>query len=404
MKKKLWSIKDFNLTSKTVLVRVDFNVPFDSNGKISDDLRIRAALPTIKYLLKKKSKIVLMSHLGKPNGFNEKLKMDVVAQRLQDLLKHQVIKLDDCVGSEVNSVVKGLSNCGIVLLENLRFHSEEESNSKEFAGALAKFADFYVDDAFGSIHRSHASIDAITDFVPSCAGFLVEQELKMLGLLLKRPKKPFVAIMGGAKVSDKMKLMEKLVKKVDILLVGGAMMFTFLKSQGKRVGKSFVEEKSCGFASDLLKKNKKIILPVDVVGDVRADETAKQKLAMIDAIPKDFIGLDIGPETIGMYAEILKPAKTIFWNGPLGMCELENFRRGTEMIARVIAQKRAVKIVGGGDICAVINSLKLSNKFTHVSTGGGAALEFLEQGTLPGVIALERSFQKFLKYWRKGAV
>lgn len=404
MKKTFWSIRDLNFTGKTVLARVDFNVPIDSAGKITDDKRIRAALPTINYLLEKKSKIILMSHLGKPKGFDEKLKMDSVAARLQELLKRSITKLDDCVGDAVNTAVKCMHVGDIILLENLRFHPEEESNSKSFADALSKFADVYVDDAFGSMHRSHASIDAVTDLLPSCAGFLVEQEVKMLAPLLKRPKRPFVAIMGGAKVSDKIKLISKLVEKVDSLLVGGAMLFTFVKSQGHSVGKSLVEDELCSFAKGLLKKNKKIFLPVDVVGSASADKNAAPKLVNVDAMPKNFIGLDIGPKTVVQYSQILKQAKTIFWNGPLGMCELKNFRKGTEAIAKVIAQTRAVKIVGGGDSAAVIDKLGLSKKFTHVSTGGGATLEFLEHGTLPGFVALERSYQKFLSYKRKGVI
>lgn len=402
MKNGFWCLKDLSVSGKTVLLRVDFNVPLDGAGKISNDSRIRAVLPSINYLVKKNAKIVLMSHLGKPNGFDEKLRMDVVAERLEKLLGRSVIKLDDCVGAGIKTVVEGMHGRDVVLLENLRFHAEEELNSKKFAESLSDLGDVYVDDAFGCMHRSHASIDAITNFLPSCAGFLVEREIKMLKLL-ERPKRPFVAIMGGAKISDKIRLMKKLLDKVDVLLVGGAMMFTFLKSKKFEVGKSLVENDLLDFAKGLL-KNKKVILPVDVVGDYRIDDGSNAKLVLVDAIPKNFVGADIGPESIDVFCQVLKSAKTVFWNGPLGLCERAVFRKGTEDVAGFIAKLRITKIVGGGDSGAVIEKLGLGGKFTHVSTGGGASLEFLEAGTLPGIVALERSFSKFLKYKKKGGV
>lgn len=403
MKNKFWTLKDLNLAGKTVLVRVDFNVPIDDKGKITDDNRIRAALPTIKYLLEKNAKIILMSHLGRPKGIDEKLRMNAVAERLQELLKRTVTKLDECIGQSVEIVARGIHKKDILLLENLRFHPEEEKNSKTFAGALANLADVYVDDAFGSTHRSHASIDAITDCLPSCAGLHVEKELTMLKTIVERPKRPFVAIMGGSKVSDKIKLITNLLKKVDFLLIGGAMMFTFFKSQGHNVGKSFVENEMLTTAQKIL-ENKKIVLPTDIVGDFSADKKAKPKICPVTSIPQNFIGLDIGPETIELFSNALKPAKTIFWNGPLGMCELPQFCTGSTKIARAIAAKRATKIAGGGNTAEVLDKLGITKKFTHVSTGGGATIEFLEQGTLPGIIALERSLMKFVQYKRRGAV
>ena len=404
MKKSFWGLNDLSISGRTVLVRVDFNVPLDEQGNIYDDDKIRAAIPTIRFLIQNNARIILMSHLGRPKGIEEKLKMDVIGERLQKLLKSRVIKVNNCVGEDVKVIVQNMHEKDIVLLENLRFYPEEESNSRDFAQALADLADIYVNDAFGTMHRAHASVDAITRFIPSCAGFLVEKELQMLKQVTEKPKSPFVAIIGGAKISDKIKFMEALVDKVDFLLVGGAMMFTFFKGQHKNVGKSLVEPELTNFARKLFVNHKNIVLPVDVVGDTKTDENAKPKLALADSIPDDFIGMDIGPETINLFEKKIRIARTIFWNGPLGKCELKQFSKGTKAIAKAIVSRRCLKIAGGGDSLAIIEKLHLSRKFTHISTGGGATLDFIANGTLPGIIALELSCQNFAKYKQDGII
>ncbi len=398
MQKSFWNLNDFNFNGKTVLVRADFNVPLDKDCKITDDKRIRAAIPTIKFLLKSNAKVVLISHLGRPLGINEKLRMDPIANCLKKLLNHRIIKLNDCVGDNIQNIVANMQNQDIILLENLRFYNEEENNSKDFAQALANLADIYVNDAFGTMHRAHASVDAITNFLPSCVGFLVEKEIAALKILLKAKKKNFVAIMGGAKISDKIKLMNTLANKVEFLLVGGAMAFTFLKSQKKNVGKSLVENKMAGFAKNLLNRHKNIILPLDIATTKYPLKKSKTITVLAKNIPSNFTGLDIGTQTTKLFESYLQKAHTIFWNGPLGMCEIAQFCTGTKKIAKFIASKKCTKIVGGGDTAEIIDKLKLSKKFTHVSTGGGATLDFIENGTLPGIIALERSFNKFKKY------
>ncbi|MBI4141495.1 phosphoglycerate kinase [Candidatus Woesearchaeota archaeon] len=397
----LWWLRNLKVAGRRVLVRVDFNVPLDKNGSVADDSRIRAVLPTINFLLKKKCRVILMSHLGRPKGVDEKLRMNSVANVLEKLLHQKIIKLDYCVGPSVKAVVKGMKECDIVLLENLRFHLEEEANAVVFAKSLASLADVYVDDAFGAMHRAHASVDKIADFLPSGAGLLVEAELKVLTHLLKHPAHPFVAVMGGAKVSDKIMVIESLLKKVDCLLVGGAMMFTFLKSHGFEVGKSFVDYSALSFVKKMLKRNK-IRLPVDVV--VAGSRKSVPKTVVINRIPKSMTGFDIGHETIVLFKKYLSQARTVFWNGPLGLCEENKFAKGTESIAKYIAGLKATAIVGGGDSIAVVSKLKLNKKFSHVSTGGGATLEFLEGKKLPGIAALERNKLKFSKYHVGGAL
>lgn len=401
MKKELWFVRDFSVNSRRILVRVDFNVPITKDGKVRDSSKIRAALPTIKYLLEKKARIILLSHLGNPNGFNKGLCMNRVAKVLQKLLKRRVSKLDDCVGDTVSSAVKNMGEGEIILLENVRFHPEEKNNDELLARELASLGELYINDAFGTMHRSQASVDAITNFLPSCVGLLVEKELAVLNKLLTTPERPFVAIMGGVKVSDKIKIIKNLLKKVDTLLIGGAMMFTFLKSRNKRVGKSLVENDMLTYAKSLL-ENKKIVLPVDVVAARSAD--AQAKTVPVKKIPQNYVGLDIGPKTVTMFIDNLSNAKTIFWNGPLGMVEKKKFSKGTEKIAKAIGTMKVAKVVGGGDIVAVIERLRLTKKFTHVSTGGGATLEFLGGKELPGLTALKRSFIKFSKYKMDGVV
>lgn len=389
------------VSGRRVIVRVDFNVPLDNGGNIADDSKIRAALPTINYLLRKKSRVVLMSHFGKPSGTNAKLRMNIIAERLKKLLSREVIKVDNCIGPSVKTVVKGMKDGDVVLLENLRFHLEEESNSHVFAKALAGLADVYVNDAFGTMHRSHASVDKIADFLPSAAGLLVEKELKALTPLLKTPNHPFIGITGGVKVSDKIKVIENLLNTIDCLLVGGAMMFTFLKSQKLEVGNSLVEDNLLSFAKKMLKSGK-IVLPVDVI--VGKSQKGSGKVVAVNKISKSMTGFDIGPKTVALFEKKLRGAKTVFWNGPLGLCEEKKFAKGTERIAKIIANLKGTKVVGGGDSVAVIERLKLNNKFTHVSTGGGATLEFLEGKKLPGIAALERSKEKFSHYKVGGAL
>jgi len=394
---KYRTLKNFKFLNREVLVRVDFNVPLDENGKITDDKRIKAALPTIKYLIKKKAMVILMSHLGRPKGeIIERLKMDAVAKRLQKLLRKPVYKLDDCIGSHVENFVDGLFPGEVVLLENLRFYPEEKENDSNFAQELAGFSQIYVNDAFGTCHRSHASVDAITKYIPSCAGLLLEKELKIMGDALKKPKKPFVAVMGGVKVSGKIDAIKNLLKKVDTLLIGGAMMFTFLKAEGHNVGKSLVEKDKIKLAKQLL-KSKKIILPVDAVVGSKLEKNTKSKSVAIEKIGSRDIGLDIGPKTVKIYSDILKKAKTIVWNGPMGKFEWKKFLKGTEAIARAMAKSKAFTVVGGGDSAAAVEMLNLENKMSHVSTGGGASLDFLAGKKLPGITALEKNYRKFRK-------
>ncbi len=392
------TLKDFKFSNKEVLVRVDFNVPIGKNGKIADDKRIRAALPTIKYLLKKKAMVILMSHLGRPKGkIDEKLRMDDAAKRLEKLLGKKVYKLDDCIGFDVENFVDNMVPGEVVVLENLRFYNEEKENDASFAKALASLAQVYVNDAFGTCHRKHASVDAVTRYLPSCAGFLVEKEIKDMGGTLAKPKRPFVAVMGGVKVSGKIEAINNLLKKVDKLLIGGAMMFTFLKAKGINVGKSIVEKDKVRLAKKLL-RNRKIILPVDTIVGNKFDKNAKAKTVDIGNIKG--IGLDIGPKTVKLYNGILKKARTILWNGPMGRFEWKKFSKGTAAIAKTLAKSRAATIVGGGDSAEAVEQLKLGRKMTHVSTGGGASLEFFAGKKLPALAALENNYKNRKKFMK----
>ena len=382
-------LKDLDVKQKKVIVRVDFNVPLDTHGRVVDDTRIRAALPTIKYLLKQKAAIILISHLGRPGGkVVEGLRMNSVAKRLQTLLKKKVVKLDECISPDVEDAAEKLKPGEIILLENVRFNPEEEANNPDFAGALASLGKVFVSDAFGTLHRSHASVVGIAKRLPSAAGFLVEKEVKQLSKLLKKPKKPFVAVLGGAKVSDKIEVIKNLLKKVDKLLIGGAMAYTLLKAQGHGIGNSKFEPGKLGLAKKLLKLGKKkIVLPVDNV--VAKEPKQKSKVVGVD-IPDGLVGLDIGPETAALFCSAVKKAKTVFWNGPLGMFEVKQLAKGTNIVAKCISKVRGFTVVGGGDSVEAVKALKLEKKFSHVSTGGGAALEFLEGKKLPGIIALEQ--------------
>jgi len=374
-------LPDFGLRNLRVLVRVDYNVPLDSQGFIVNDRRIRLSLDTIRFLVEQNCKVILMSHLGSPKGrVFSKLKMDKVASRLSELLSRPVKKLDDCIGEEVKKTVLDMNPREIIMLENLRFHEEEELNDPFFAKELASLGEVYVNDAFGTCHREHASTIGVTKYLPSFAGFLLKKEVDMLSRILE-PEHPFVVLLGGAKVSDKIMLIDNLLEKADKILIGGAMMFTFLKSQGLEVGKSLVEDDRLKTAQDLLRHGK-IYLP----SDVKCDTGEKD----VDKMKPDDTGLDIGEKTINDYKELLSSAKTIFWNGPLGKFEDPKYANGTVEIAKFISTLRATTVVGGGDSAEAIENLGLVDKFTHVSTGGGASLEFIQNGTLPCIEPLRK--------------
>jgi phosphoglycerate kinase len=382
------TIRDINVKNKRVLVRVDFNVPLD-NGKVTDDTRIIASLPTIKYLVEQGAKVILCSHLGRPKGKDQKLSLRPVATRLQELLGRPVTFVGDCFGQPVERVVEAMNAGDVVLLENVRFYAEEEKNDPEFAKKLAAFGDVYVNDAFGSAHRAHASTEGVTRYLPGVAGFLMEKELNYLGTALANPAKPFVAILGGAKVSDKIKVIENLLPKVDSLLVGGGMANTFLAAQGLNMGQSLVEVDKLDVAKALMAKGgAKIVLPVDAVIADKFDAAAQSKIVPVDKLPSDWRMLDVGPKTLDLFEKILSGAKTVVWNGPLGVFEFPPFAKGTVEIAKRLAQSNATTIIGGGDSAAAVEQAGVANKMTHISTGGGASLEFLEGRVLPGVAAL----------------
>jgi len=396
------SIKDLNLENKRVFVRVDFNVPLSEDGRVADDTRIAETLPTIEYALRHKAKLILASHLGRPKGKpNPKMSLKPVAERLRMLIDRD-LGLDenvgfcpDCVGVEAEEMATKLEPGQTLLLENLRFHAEEEADDAAFAKQLASLADYYVNDAFGSAHRAHASTAGITKFVQkSAAGLLMEKELEYLGRALQNPQRPFVAILGGAKVSDKIGVIQNLMSKVDALLIGGAMAYTFMKASGRQVGKSLVEDDKLELAKQLLEqaksKNMKFLLPVDDVIAPRIEHGIKTStLAASQPIPADQMGLDIGPQTVKQYADEIAKAKTIVWNGPMGVFETPPFDTGTVAIAKAVAgNSGATSIVGGGDSVAAVHAAGVSKKITHISTGGGASLEFLEGQKLPGVEAL----------------
>ena len=393
---KFFTLNDMEVKGKRVLVRVDFNVPLDKQtNDVADDKRIRESLPTIKYLIDRNAKLILCSHLGRPDGkIVDSLRMDKVAMRLQQLLNKNVKKLDDCVGDYVKDEVSRMGNGYIIVLENLRFHAEEEANDEKFSKQLAELADLYVNDAFGTCHRAHASTYGVTKYLKSAAGLLVEKELTIMGKALESPDRPFIAILGGVKISDKIKLVENLLAKVDKLLLGGAMIFTFYKAQGKNIGNSKMDEEGIELAKKLLKNNK-IALPVDVVVADMFDANADSKIVDANHIPNEWLGLDIGPATIKDYKDILKNAKTVVWNGPLGVFEFDKFANGTKEIADFLSKLKATTIVGGGDSAAAVEKFGYAGKLTHVSTGGGASLEFFEGKKLPGIEALEKSYQKF---------
>ena len=390
MKKK--SIRDFDLKGKKILIRADFNVPLDADLKITDDTRIKSSIPTIKHALDRGGSVILMSHLGRPKGeANERMRLDPVRDRLKELLGRDVRKLNDCVGSDVRDAVKSIRPGDVMLLENLRFHKEEEKNDSSFAKELASLGDIFINDAFGTCHRAHASTEGVTKYLPSGSGFLVEKEIRYFESLVEKPEKPYVAILGGAKVSDKIQVFGRLMDNVDAILVGGAMAYTFLKSQGVNVGGSKLEADKLDLAKDILdkseKKNVKIVLPLDHIVADKIDENAETKEVGRE-IPDKWIGLDIGKMTIKKFKEVLKTAKTVVWNGPVGYFEISKFGNGTKEIAGFLADLSATTVIGGGDTAAAIAKLGLEEKMSHISTGGGASLEYLEGKTLPGIAAL----------------
>jgi 3-phosphoglycerate kinase len=387
------TIQDVDLKGKKVLIRVDFNVPLDDNLNITDDIRIRAAVPTIKYAVDNGAKVILMSHLGRPDGqVNEKMRLAPCAKRLEKLIGRPVIALKECTGPDVKKAVDAMKPGDVILLENLRFHAEEEKNDPKFAKELASLGDIFVNDAFGTAHRAHASTEGVTHYLPSVAGFLLGKEIQYLGNAVDNPVRPFVAILGGAKVKDKIKVIDNLLNKVDALIIGGGMAYTFLKAQGKAIGSSKLDKDGFDTAKAALDKASKkkipILLPVDHVIADKFDANANTQVVG-DNIPDGWMGLDIGPKTIKLFEDTLKTAKTIVWNGPLGVFEMDKFAKGTEEVAKFIAGLKGVtSIIGGGDTAAAMAKFKVDGKMSHISTGGGASLEYLEGRGLPGIDAL----------------
>lgn len=386
------TIKDVSIKGKRVLMRVDFNVPLNKDLKIEDDTRITAALPTIKYAVDNGARVILMSHLGRPKGVDDSLRLDPVAKRLSELLGKKVIKLNDCIGDEVQKAVSAMKDMDVALLENLRFYPEEEKDDSGFAKKLAGLGEIYVNDAFGTAHRAHASTEGVTKFIKVCvAGFLLAKEIEYFDKALSNPPKPFVAILGGAKVSDKIMVIENLMKKVDAILIGGGMAYTFLKAQGMEIGSSKLEADKIDVAKSIIEKAKqlgvKLVLPADHLIADKVDAVSNTRV-VTDVVPQGWMAVDIGPKTVDEFKKELRNAKMIIWNGPLGVFEITKFARGTEDVARFIAGLKTISIIGGGDTASAIAKFGLEHAMTHISTGGGASLEYLEGKVLPGVAAL----------------
>lgn len=386
------SVKDIDVKGKRVFVRVDFNVPME-DGKVTDDTRIRAALPTIQYLVDEGAKVILSSHLGRPKGeVKEELRLTAAGERLAELLGKPVKKLDESVGENVKAVVAAMEDGDIVLLENVRFHAGEEKNDPALAKQFAELADVYVNDAFGAAHRAHATTAGIAEFLPAVSGFLMQKELDVLGKALADPERPFTAIIGGAKVKDKIDVINHLLEKVDNLIIGGGLSYTFTKAQGHEVGTSLLEEDKIDLAKSFIKKAEdkgvNFYMPVDAVVADEFSKDANTKVVDIDKIPADYMGLDIGPKTAEIYADVIKNSKLIIWNGPMGVFEMDAFANGTKAVASAMAETEGYTVIGGGDSAAAVEKFGVAEKMSHVSTGGGASLEFMEGKELPGVVAL----------------
>ena len=389
------TVRDIDVSGKKVLVRCDFNVPLDKEtGKITNDLRIVSALPTIKYLLENNAKVILCSHLGKPKGeVKPNLSLKPVAEKLSEYLGFEVKLAKDIVGEDAKNLANNLKEGEAILLENVRFDAREEANDEEFSKELSSLADIYVNDAFGTAHRAHSSTAGVANYLPAVCGFLIEKEVKMLGDVLDNPTRPFVAILGGTKVSDKIKVIEKLIEKADTIIIGGGMTYTFLKAMGYNVGNSICELDRVELAKETMKKaeekNVKILFPVDTVCGKDFSNETEIRVVNSKEIPDGWQGLDIGPESVKQFIEELKKAKTVMWNGPLGVFEFDNFAKGTNAIAKALSELDATTIIGGGDSAAAVEKGGYSDKITHISTGGGASLEFLEGKPLPGIECLE---------------
>ena len=387
------TIEDIDVSGKKVLVRCDFNVPLDENKNITDETRINAALPTIKYLLEHKAAVILCSHLGRPKGeFNMKYSLAPVAKRLSEKLGFEVKLAKDVIGPDAKKLAAEVKPGEAVLLENVRFHAEEEKNDPAFAKELASMADIYVSDAFGTVHRAHASTAGVAEYLPAVAGFLIGKELNFLGKAVTNPERPFVAILGGAKVSDKIGVINNLIEKVDTLIIGGGMAYTFFKALGHSIGTSLCEDDKVELAKEMMakaeKKGIKFLIPIDNVVATEYSADAEWKIVDSDEIPDGWMGLDIGPKTRALFAEAVANAGTVVWNGPMGVSEWENFANGTIAVAQAVADSNAISIIGGGDSAAAVEKLGFADKMTHISTGGGASLEFLEGLELPGIACL----------------
>ncbi|MGI5838098.1 MAG: phosphoglycerate kinase [bacterium] len=392
MKKK--TVRDIDVAGKKVLMRVDFNVPLDGQGSITDDKRIREALPSIRYLVERKAKVILVSHLGRPKGkIVENLRLDPVAVRLGELLRQPVRKADDCLGPAVEEMAEAMAEGDVLLLENIRFYGEEEKNDPVFARKLAGLAEIFVNDAFGTAHRAHASTAGVAAYLPAVAGLLVEKEISVLGEALNAPARPFAAMIGGAKVSDKIAVLENLLTKVDMLIIGGGMANTFLRAKGRETGISRVEEDKTAAAARIMEAaaagGVELLLPVDLVAAEQAAPEAATEIVPATAIPPDRMALDIGPATRELFRQAIARAETVFWNGPMGVFEIDSFAAGTRAVAEAMAASTGVTIVGGGDSAAAVQKFGLSPEITHISTGGGASLEFMEGKELPGVAVLQ---------------
>ncbi|MFJ3389188.1 phosphoglycerate kinase [Lysinibacillus sp. NPDC086135] len=386
------TMKDIDVKGKRVFVRVDFNVPM-AEGAITDETRIRAAIPTIEYLVEQGGKVILASHLGRPKGeVKEDMRLTAVGVRLAELMGKPVTKLDESIGQEVEEAVANMQNGDIILLENVRFHAGEEKNDPALAEQFAKLADVYVNDAFGAAHRAHASTEGITKYVPAVSGYLMQKELDVLGKALSNPERPFTAIIGGAKVKDKIGVIESLLEKVDHLIIGGGLSFTFIKAQGYDIGKSLLEEDKIDLAKSFIEKAKakgvQLHMPIDAVVASEFSKDAETQIVDVNAIPADWMGLDIGPKTAAKYAEVIKNSKLIIWNGPMGVFEMDKFANGTKTVADAMATTTGYTVIGGGDSAAAVEKFEVADKMDHISTGGGASLELMEGKELPGIVAL----------------